>query len=248
MWLHSPLQCFQSPQELQLLVRLCLLKRLQRDFRGGPVVKNLPWNAGDVRSTSGQGTKIPNATSQPSQMTTVAEPTCSGAPQFQKEYCDPEETNIRVWENLDILLNFLLIDLAASSLNIRVWENLDFSWIFYWLIWLHRLNWGMWDLCCVMWDLSLCHAGSLVVALRLQSTRTQWLGSCRLTCPAARGILVPPPGMEPASAALQGGFLQWTSREIPRLDFCNSGICKERFPRGLQESPSSPLPACPPAE
>ena len=60
------------------------------------MVKNLPWNAGDVRSTSGQGTKILNATSQPSQMTTVAEPTCSGAPQFQKEYCDPEETNIRV--------------------------------------------------------------------------------------------------------------------------------------------------------
>ena len=97
---HSPVLSG-SPQELQLLVRLCLLKRLQRDFRGGPVVKNLPWNAGDVRSTSGQGTRIPNATGQLSQTTTVAEPMCSRAPQFQKGYCDPEETNIRVWEKLD---------------------------------------------------------------------------------------------------------------------------------------------------
>jgi len=29
------------------------------DFPGGPVVKNLPSNAGDTGSVSGQGTKIP---------------------------------------------------------------------------------------------------------------------------------------------------------------------------------------------
>ena len=28
-----------------------------------------------------------------------------------------------------------------------------------------------------------------------------------LSCPAARGILVPAPGMEPASPELEGGFL-----------------------------------------
>ena len=129
MSVQSSLQCFQldSSQELKLLVSLCLLKRLQRDFHGVPVVKSLPWNAGDMRSTSGRGTKIPNATRQLSQITTVAEPTCSRDPQFQKGDCDPEETNFRVWENLDFLLNFLLIDLAVSSLNIRDWENLDFS-------------------------------------------------------------------------------------------------------------------------
>ena len=32
------------------------------DFSGGPVVKNLPSNAGDVGLTPGWGTKIPYAT------------------------------------------------------------------------------------------------------------------------------------------------------------------------------------------
>ena len=35
-----------------------------RDFAGGPLVKNLPFNAGDVGSIPGQGTKIPHATEQ----------------------------------------------------------------------------------------------------------------------------------------------------------------------------------------
>ena len=33
-------------------------------FPGGPVVKNLPSNAGDAGSIPGQGTKIPHATGQ----------------------------------------------------------------------------------------------------------------------------------------------------------------------------------------
>ena len=107
--------------------------------------------------------------------------------------------------------------------------------------------------CCRAWALGVRTSAvaacglKIAAACGLQSTGSVVVAH-RLTCPAACGILVPPPGMEPASSALQGGFLHWTSREIPRLDFCNSGICKERFPRGLQESPSSPLPACPPAE
>ena len=54
---------------------------------------------------------------------------------------------------------------------------------------------------CVVWDLSLrrtdsqsCGAGSVLVAV--------WL-----SCPSACGILVPRPGIEPDSPALQGGFL-----------------------------------------
>ena len=35
-----------------------------KDFPGGPVVKNLPCNAGDVGSIPGQGTEIPYATEQ----------------------------------------------------------------------------------------------------------------------------------------------------------------------------------------
>ena len=34
------------------------------DFPGGPVVKNLPCNAGDAGSTPGPGTKIPCAMEQ----------------------------------------------------------------------------------------------------------------------------------------------------------------------------------------
>ena len=36
----------------------------RRDFAGGPMVKNLPSNAGDVGSIPGLGTKIPHAAGQ----------------------------------------------------------------------------------------------------------------------------------------------------------------------------------------
>ena len=44
-----------------------------RNFPGGPVVKNLPCNAGDVSSIPGQGTKIPHAPGQLSLSTTTRE-------------------------------------------------------------------------------------------------------------------------------------------------------------------------------
>ena len=50
-------------RKLQALV--CLQeetsKQTNRDFPGGPVVKNLPYNAGDTGSIPGQGTKILHA-------------------------------------------------------------------------------------------------------------------------------------------------------------------------------------------
>ena len=49
-----------------------------------------------------------------------------------------------------------------------------------------------WFSSCGMWALE--HVGSVVAAHRL-------------SCPTACGILVPPPGIEPASPALEGGFL-----------------------------------------
>ena len=51
------------------------MRRDVGDFPGGPVVKNLPSNAGDVGLISGQGTKIPHALEQLSQRTTTKEPT-----------------------------------------------------------------------------------------------------------------------------------------------------------------------------
>ena len=45
------------------------------DFPGGPVVKNLPSNAGDVGLIPGRGTKIPRAAGQLSPRATATEHT-----------------------------------------------------------------------------------------------------------------------------------------------------------------------------
>ena len=58
--------------------------KLCRDFPGGPVVKNLPSNAGDAGSIPGRGNKIPHAAGQLSLCATARmspcaatrEPTC----------------------------------------------------------------------------------------------------------------------------------------------------------------------------
>ena len=47
---------------------------LLRDFSGGPMVKNLPANAGDAGSIPGLGTKIPHSMGQLSLFTTPTEP------------------------------------------------------------------------------------------------------------------------------------------------------------------------------
>ena len=57
-----------------------------------------------------------------------------------------------------------------------------------------------------MWALLLRHANSVVVARRL-------------SCPAACGILVPRPGIEPVSPALEGSFFTTGPPAEPRLCF-----------------------------
>ena len=47
-----------------------------RDFPGGPVVKNLPSNAGDMGSMPGWGTKIPHAMERLSLYAITREPVC----------------------------------------------------------------------------------------------------------------------------------------------------------------------------
>ena len=47
-----------------------------RGFPGGPVVKNLPCNAGDAGSIPGQRTKIPHAAGQLSPQATTTELVC----------------------------------------------------------------------------------------------------------------------------------------------------------------------------
>ena len=50
-----------------------LRKYPRGDFPGGPVVENLPSNAGDTGSIPGQGTKIPHAAGQLSPRATTTE-------------------------------------------------------------------------------------------------------------------------------------------------------------------------------
>ena len=52
-----------------------LLKN-ERDFPGGPLVKNPPSNAGDAHSIPGQGTKIPHAAGHLSPRATTTEFVC----------------------------------------------------------------------------------------------------------------------------------------------------------------------------
>ena len=53
---------------------------MPRDFPGGPVVKNLPSNAGNAGSVPSQGTKISHASGQLSLRATTVEP----APQQER--------------------------------------------------------------------------------------------------------------------------------------------------------------------
>ena len=55
------------------------IKKLTRDFPCGPVVKNLPTNAGDMGSIPGWGTKISHAMGQLSPCASTSEPTFLGA-------------------------------------------------------------------------------------------------------------------------------------------------------------------------
>ena len=55
------------------------MKTLLRDFPHGPVIKNLPFNAGDAGSIPGWGIKIPRVIEQLSLCTSITQYTHSGA-------------------------------------------------------------------------------------------------------------------------------------------------------------------------
>ena len=62
------------------------------DFTGGPVIKRLPCNAGDVGSIPGQWTKVPHATEKLSWSPTTTEPAHSGVHEQQlKSSCTPKK-------------------------------------------------------------------------------------------------------------------------------------------------------------
>ena len=66
------------------MVFLCQKQQQLRDFPGGPVVKNLPSDAGDTGLIPGRGTKIPHATGQLSPRATTREEK-TRMPQLERE-------------------------------------------------------------------------------------------------------------------------------------------------------------------
>ena len=77
------------------------------------------------------------------------------------------------------------------------------------------------ELGCIMWNLSSWYLGSLA-----------WCTG--LTAPKACGILVPGPGMEPASPALRGGFLTTGLQGTPRIELSRENISGLAPPLSLQ--------------
>ena len=59
-----------------LFCKHCHDENHERDFPGGPVAKNPPYNAGDAGSVPGQGTKIPHAMGQLSPHAATTELAC----------------------------------------------------------------------------------------------------------------------------------------------------------------------------
>ena len=62
----------------------------QRDFPGGPVVKNPPCNAGDMSLIPGEGTKILHAAEKLSSLAATTEPcTATRESLFMRHHKDP---------------------------------------------------------------------------------------------------------------------------------------------------------------
>ena len=94
-------------------------KRLVGGFPGGPVVRNLPCNAGDTGFIPGWGTKIPRATERLSSCATTTEPVYSRVRVLrlqkpaQPGACSPEPESL--CPNDEILRNTTKIPRAASK-------------------------------------------------------------------------------------------------------------------------------------
>ena len=87
------------------MLTILRLKRMGRDFPGGPVVKNLLSNAGDTDLIPGQGTKIPHAMGQLSPCVTTREKASCCGEDLACCNCDPTKpkqnktTAKREWAN-----------------------------------------------------------------------------------------------------------------------------------------------------
>ena len=132
----------------------------------------------------------------------------------------------------------LILKVAGSQW--RVFSMISFCFFLFKYLFIYLaalgLSCSMGDLRCGMWGLSLWYAGFSLVAAH------------RLSCPVACGILVPWPGIEPMSPALEGGFLttgppgksqeQIFFRDIKRLCFGFSLIPLARIHHFVSSPPT----------
>ena len=68
--------CVRETSKVRFLLDKVIQKYIDRDFPGGPVVKNLPYNSVDKSTIPGQGTKIPHASGQQSPCAATTELVC----------------------------------------------------------------------------------------------------------------------------------------------------------------------------
>ena len=116
------------------------------------------------------------------------------------------------WTDVEAQIMVVFPSFFASQHLLQGWEDQSRGthvhyFFFLMFIYLAALGLGcsIWDLHCVMQDVSLQCSGSLIVVSGLRACRLSW--GTWLSCSMACRILVPWPGIEPASSALHSGFL-----------------------------------------
>ena len=81
--MRSKSSCDGTKRIREVIGRNTILKRKDRNFPGGPVVKNLPCNTVNMGSIPDWGTEIPHAMKRLSHAAQLLKPVCSRAPVLQ---------------------------------------------------------------------------------------------------------------------------------------------------------------------
>ena len=91
-------------------------RKLPGDFRGGPVGKNPPSNAGDAGSIPGQGGKIPQAAGQLSLSTATAEP----VPSERAHMPQQRPSAAKIFKKIVVSSSPCSFSLTAPSFSLRI--------------------------------------------------------------------------------------------------------------------------------
>ena len=116
-------------------------------------------------------------------------------------------------------------NIQQSSMCYTVGSEMSYSFYFlkttYLFIWLCRVLVVAYRISTASCGIFCYGTQTLVVAHGLQGVRVQSAVVVRgLSCSTARGMLIPPPGIEPATrSTARRMFNLWTSREVPSHSF-----------------------------